>query len=472
VLDSKPPGWDEEPDAPERRAMGDMEGQDDPVDDSGPYKILSWEGWCKLPNQTRYRWTQVVIDHGTKKVLKLAFHEQTDWRDRERLTRQQVELETYNEQLMLYGQQMAEQEARTGILRMRQGAGGLGPEDQPQLAGLGAFPEPIEPARPTWMADDNSKPEPASKVPLHLYSFGVCIENLVGNLGLGLGRIDADYNKAGDTALQQFSDAATLGNAWTIIKPSTLKLPENFGARPGRVFNATGVSAKDLKNSIVEFKAPPANQQLLELVDRAHQYSESASQSPGVLSGDAGKSGETFRGLNTRLEQATKQLGLTAKRLSIPLKQMYNNNALLNSIHMDELQVFYVNDHLSQELQSHEVRRELYERTYRVEFTSDMKFTSEAQRIAMADSLLQLPQVIPALQSNFRFQYDVLVELLQAKGQQRLVMSLGQRPATPPLFGMPSSPPAQPGAPMGPEVPPEQGAGVQETAAPPGMRPE
>lgn len=475
VLKHSPPGWDTEPDSPERAVVAAVEGQDEPTQDlTAPYKLLHWEGWYKLPQQNRRRWCQVVLDSETKHVLLLSIHEQSDWRDRERYERQKNEREVYLESLRFYGQQVLQRSAFEDSLKARLATAQPGPEDAMRVGEYGAMPEPVEPQMPGWMSDVDEMPAPAARVPIYMFAHAVCIENLVGNMGFGIGRVLADYNKAGNTSLQQFQDAATLANCWTVVKPASIKLPENFGAKPGRIFTATGATGAELREGLVEFKAPPANPQLLDLVSLFRQFGESAAAAPGVLSGDAGKSGEPFKGYSTRLEQATKQLGLMAKSFSELPKQIYQNNAWLNSLHMPVEQFFYVNDDKTGLMTELRIGRDVYDRDYNVEFVSDMKFTSEANRIAEADQLLQLFGVIPALQINTKFQYDVIVEALTARGKKNLIRALGASPMVPAVYGQPPPPPPgmPPLPPSGP-TPEGEGPGGMEPLTPPaGSQPE
>lgn len=475
VLERKPPGFSDDPDGPEREAVGQVEGEDEPGNsDSAPYKLLQWEGWLKLPMQTDHRWCQVVMDHSTKTVLCLRIHEESDWRDRERYEREQLEYQTYMEQLALYGDAVLQQERLTLGLEMMATGGPQSPDDVLALAQYGQTPEPEAPMMPGWMQQEGDKPKPVARVPIYMFAHGVCLENLVGNLGFGPGRILSDYQKGANGSLQMFNDAGALANTWTVIKTANIRLPENFGARPGRVWTANGVTGTELRDGIIEFQAKPANPQLLDVVSLFRQFGESAAQAPGILSGDAGKSGEPFRGLNTRLEQATKQLGGMAKRFSVAIKRVYENNAKLNSMYLDDLQILYISNHETGKYEGVEITRELYNRSYAIEFTSDMKFTSEAQRIAEADQLLQVALSSPDLQINKKFQYEVFKEMLLARGKPQLVQTLGMSPPPPQVFGMPSPAPApQLGAtpPMG-EMADTAERGMEPVTPPPGARPE
>src|SRR6185436_8615525 len=114
-------------------------------------------------------------------------------------------------------------------------------------------------------------------------------------------------NRAANIALSQFTDSATLANIWSIIT-TDIEFEDEFEISPGHHNKAIGVSAEQLHKSIYELKPSQANPQLMDLVSFMTEFGQSAAQAPQVLSGEPGKSGETYRGIATRIEQATKQL--------------------------------------------------------------------------------------------------------------------------------------------------------------------
>lgn len=486
LLDLPTDSFDGEPDSPLREQVGDTEGQEMPAgSDDAPYKILQWEGWLKLPNEERYRWCQAIVHEGQQLLLSLSIHEEPDWKDQRRHEREVAERELYAQERAAYEQ---EQHSRT-ITQIAAQKSLENDEQDPmqdmQAAQLMAPAEDVPPPEPpVWMTDPDDleqEPEPVRMIPINMFAHGVCLENLLGNIGMGMGRIEADFNRAANTALSQFIDAATLANCWSIITTQNVNFDTPFKMKPGAINKARGVSGTELKNNIMELKPAPGSGQLLELVDRFYNYGQSAIQAPNVLSGEPGKSGETYRGIATRIEQATKQLSTIAHRFGIPLKQIYENNAKLNAIFMDELEVKQVLNHMTMKMQDIQIGRRMFERDFRVEFRSDMKFTSEAQRISEADQMVQMPAAVPALQTNFAFQYETVKQALEARGKYELVALLGQRPPAPPVFGPPPPPPGPPpggppqsgpppggpppGGPPPPDAPPPPAAAPQ---APPG----
>lgn len=469
VLRREPPGWDDEPETKLRDAIAEVEGTEQPDDQKGaPYKILEYEGWLEMPPsqqdtgskaEPRDRFVQVRVDHATGNPLSLCIYEEPPWQEKERFQRQTAELEQFNAALEQYQAAMAQSEQQLQGIQQQMATGAIDPMAAEQQLGMmqqqSAAMQP--PLPPDWLEGQDpqmAQPEPMRKEPIHLYSHGVCIESLRGNLGLSYGRIQADYNRAADTSLSQFIDAATLGNVWSLVTDNTVQFEDGFEISPGSINKATGFTGK-LEDHIMQLKPGPANPQLFDIVRFMSEVSQSAIQAPNVLSGEPGKSGETYRGIATRIEQATKQLTYATQKYGQFVKQILKNNARLNAAFLPEEEMRYLMDYKLQTLRYIKVERRLYDRNYDVEFESDLAYSPQAQRIASADEVTQMALSTPVLQQNLAFCYEALKKSLEARDRQDLVPLLGKPPPIPPMFGLPSfpPPPPQPGAPGQPAQP-------------------
>jgi hypothetical protein len=220
-----------------------------------------------------------------------------------------------------------------------------------------------------------------------------------------------------------------------------------------------------------------ANQQFLQLIEMLVRFGNTVSNTPEVLSGESGKSGETAQGISARIEQATKMLSVPTGKYADFLTQILENNASLNAIFLEDAEFFSVNNHdpaLGETgRQTFSVGREMYDRPYDVEISADLKFTSTAQRISEADALVQMPNAVPEMAQNLAFKHSVIAKSLEARNRYDLIALLGAPPPPPQMFGMPTSPPAPPpgmgpppGAPPGPGGPPPQG-GPPKSPGPP-----
>jgi hypothetical protein len=460
VLDSAPPSWDDEPEPVLREAEAQVQGEDIPESDPHtPYTILQYEGWVDLPGQERQRFVQAFIDVETKNILSLAIYEENDWQDESRYLREQQELDDYTYAREDYERNSAvEGNVRRQVLENPE----LQPEEKMALQEQmqAQSPPAVAPVPPTWVDPKNlpDKPKSIRKVPIHMFSHGVCIEPLTGDKGLGFGRILADYNKAANTALSQFIDGATVGNCPVHLVSGKMNL-KDVRIQPGKFISVEGITGTEMKNEIQRVDFGPANSQLMDVVQKCQDWGESSVQAPAVLSGEAGKSGETYRGLATRVEQATKQISVAARNYSFFLTQILKNNARLNAIFLNDEEIIQVT---SKGIGPEEVMisRDMYKRDYRVMFRSDLKFTSEAARVQESDYIVQMAASLPALQGNMAFMHAALVQSLQARGQDALIPLLGPKPPMPQTpFGIQPQPMAPPGAAPGqpPTAPPKQG---------------
>ncbi len=475
-MSKAPPSWDLL-DAKNREQAAGHEGiKSPPTDPTAPYVFLEYHGWLRMPGMAEPKPICATVSHPDKVVVKLYIREEEDWRDRARFDAQMGEMQRYNEDIQ-EAQQMQEQQMQ---LEQRMSGPDIDPFDA-QTMSEGMQQEPIpHPEPPEWLAEGNidaqgnPAPPPIRRVPVEMFSHGVCIDNPEGILGLSLGTMLAKMNEIVDASLNAYFDAAMLSNVWSLIVPEMLDLgSSSVAVTPGKIFKAKGNVAEKLKDQIIELRAGPPTEGLFNFARYFTETADSAAAAPGVLSGEPGKSGETFRGLATRREQATKQLSAAGIRFIAFLDNIIKNNAKLNAVFMDEDEILQVGDHFAdirehtmgpdgQPLAQLHIGRELYRRNYSVTFTADVRFASQTQRISEADEVLGMVTQIPALQGNFALQYAAVAKAFRARGQQDLIPMLGPAP-DPPEVAMGTPPPMMPGM-MPPGMP---GAGPPPPGGPP-----
>jgi len=470
TLKRLPPDWEDGQFTRELRDAVDKSlGVDSTAYTRGQYRLVQWEGWLNLPKQGRDRYCKVVIDSGTNTVLALGIHERIDAYEKARFEFQMRELEQYQQGLQ---EQMAfEQElAQTKQAAIGAGMGGDPEGQDPTMAVMAAreldnMPRPPEPVMPAWMnGNPQAQPNPPEYEPIRMFAHGVNIEPIQGVLGLGTGSIHAAQNKAANIALSMFIDQGTLGNLKNFLAKGELRFPEKFTVEPGKVHKVEG--ATDLSRDIMPLDFGQANPQLIQLVEMLVRFGNSVSNTPEVLMGEAGKSGETAQGIASRIEQATKMLTVPTGKYADFVSVILENNAKLNAIFMEDVEWFSVNNHDPamgpMGRQQFNVGREMYDRPYDVEINADLKFTSASQRVAEADALVQMPNAVQELAGNFAFKHAVVSKSLEARNRFDLVELLGAAPQPPPVYGAPTSPPAPPpGAQPAPgpgQAPPQQGA--------------
>lgn len=475
VLKDKPPGFDEDPEQPLARAAAEVQGNM-PIDEetAAPYKVLLYEGWMKLPNMTSQRYVQVILDYSSETVMKLSLHEKTDWRDKERYKRQVSELEQFRMAQEQHALALQQAQQAMGEVDTQAVMGEIGPMHAAAAYQSLAQEAPQPPPAPIWLQnpdDPGEQPDEPKKVPIRLFTHGVCIESLMGSLGLGYGRIQADYNRAANTALSQFTDSATLANCWGLLVAGGIDIPD-FKWGPGKVQKVPGLTAQEMQTGIRELKPAPANPQLLDSVKLFQEFGQSSMQAPTVLSGEAGKSGETYRGIAARIEQATKQMSVVARKEADVLERVLINNAELNAQFLKDEEVITIADQRPAP-RVITVGRALYERDYKVEIKADMRFATQPQRVAEADEVVMMALNNPLLQSNPRFLWTATKKSLEARGRYDMVALMGP----PPPPGPQAPPPGPPGPPGQPQpttngaAPPGPSPGPNPQGPPPGMGP-
>lgn len=466
------PSWDSDPGTPLADSVADVTGQQKPDDDlAAQYKILHWYGWLRLPpekggkdsyepgEKMRHYWCKVVLHYDTGNIFEFSVHEEASWQDIEEFELKRGQRDQYLVALGQHDQALVEHQAVLAA----------GPPPPPPIDPMSGMPigpppppfpppEPAPPVMPTWMDPTDptlDPPRPPTK-PIHMFSHGVCVEPLRGILGFGFGGMVSDMNRAANTALSQFIDAATLNNARGIIASTLVKFKDPFTHRPGAINYVEGVTGEEMKRNIMPLEYGPPSSALMEVVMRLTEWGQSSIHAPDVMSGAEGKSGETFRGLQTRVEQAGKNLSVSTTNFAREFfTQVLKNNARLNAIFMADHQMIAItNDKLGQ-TNMIEVGRQMYRRNYQVTIQADLKFKSEAQRIAEADQLVIMASQQEMLKQNVAFYQQALKDALQARGRDDLLPYLGpiMKPPQTPLGLMAPPMPNQPGAPSPPKGP-------------------
>lgn len=486
TLKRTPPEWDDGEMSTEfRDAVDKGLGVDSSAFKHGQYKLIQYEGWLNLPpttakneageeNEPRDRYCKVIVDTQTTAVLALNIHERVDPYDKRRFEFETKQLEQFRqaqqERQMLM--QEMQQTAQAAMMAAHSGDPAAAPEGILAARQFEQMPPPPEPPMPDWMqGNPMAQPRPPETTPIRMFAHGVNIEPIQGVLGMGTGQIHAAENKCANVAMQAFIDQAHLANMKQFLAKNDLRFEEKFTITPGKVHKVVG--AVDLTKDIVPLDFGDANPQLIQLIEMLIRYGNSVSNTPEVLSGESGKSGETAQGLSSRIEQATKMLSVPTGKYADFLSQVLENNAVLNAVYLDDAEFFSVNNHDpalgDTGRQTFSVGRELYDRPYDVEISADLKFTSTQQRISEADALVQLPNAVMELQGNFALRHATIAKSLEARNRYDLIGLLGQAPPPPQMFGIPTNPPMPPPGMAPPGAPPPPGG--PPPGAPPGPPP-
>jgi hypothetical protein len=441
-----------------RNTVAEFMGEDPFGQKKGEYEIIQYEGWMELPGTDEELYCQLIFDLCTKIPLKLSVHMRAPYHERMRFDTQKREFEQFA--MGMQQHQMMQQQKDQQVASLVQQAQSL-PQDSPdvgtvvqQAQALNSQQLPPPPTPPSWLQEGMDGPEPPRKEPVYMFSHGVCLEPMVGNLGVGLGRIDGQLNIACNTVWSIFLDAASLGNGKTFITSSNVDFQGPFKIGPGAINKAKNVMPSDLQNAFLPLEFGQANPQLIEAADRFMIFGEQAANTPDIMSGAEGKSGETARGVQARIEQTNAMIQVPTRAFADFVIQIMRNNCKLNAVFSEEEELFYVNRY-NEDLQvggAQLVRaaRAMYDNEYEIELVSDLQFRSRAQKVSEADEIVQLPNAMPELQFNYSFKYHAIKQALIARGMQKIARTLLGPP--PPLpqntFGLP---PGTPGTAIGPE---------------------
>ncbi len=495
LLKKGPPSWDSG-DTKVRDKAAESEGIRAPEGTKrAPWILYEYHGWYRMPGEDRERPICVTVDKNSRTVVKLYLREENDWRDQMRFDQQSEELGLHQQAMQQHEQLMAQhQQAMLEHAQIQSQEGQLQqllqqPHVDPEHAAavtqaLGQDPlqqprAPIPPNPPMWLKPGMQAPNPVRRVPIENFSHGVCFENPNGMLGLSPGHILADLNRLNDEALNRFYDSATLANIQAYAVPEGFDLGSStVGITPGKIYKVKGFTGEQIRNSIHEFRASPANQQLLDMVRMVGDEADSSVAAPGVLSGEPGKSGETYRGVVSRKESATKQLSMAGLKYVDFLTNISRNNARLNALFMDEQEIINIGEQFQEARKftvdpatgapkpQLRVSRDMYRRSWHVTFTADMRFSSQEQKISQVDEVLAMINSMPPLQSSPALVYATIAKAFRLRGLSELIPTLGPAPPMPTVpFGTPPSPP--------PGAPPGQGGQPGEPPGPPqGMPPE
>lgn len=441
-----------------RDTVAEFMGEDPFGQKKGEYEIIQYEGWMELPGIEEELYCQLIFDLCSKIPLKLTVHMRASYEERTRFEMQTKEYQQFQQQTMqLQMMQQQKEQAVQGLLAQAQQL----PQDSTEVGGLVQQAQQVQaqqlpppPQPPAWMADGQMEPEPPRKDPILMFSHGVCLEPVLGNLGVGLGRIDGQLNIAANTVWSMFLDASALGNGKTFITASNVDFASPFRIGPGVINKAKNIMPSDLANGIMPLDFGSANPQLIEAADRFMAFGEQSMGTSDILAGEPGKSGETARGFQGRAEQANAMIKVPTMAFADFAIQIMRNNSKLNAVFCSDEEIFYVNRY-NEDLQMGgaqlvKVAREMYDNEYDIELVSDLQFRTRAQKVSEADEIVQLPNAMPELVYNYAFKYHAFRQALIARGMHKMARTLLGPPPPPPqnTFGLP---PGTPGTAVGPE---------------------
>lgn len=489
VLDPKTsPTWEDGPELKVNDTIDKIEGRKKPSDGkAAPFTLYETHCWYAMPGQEEETPVVVVIEPRTLTVLGLYRREEEDPKDRLRFEKERAEMQEYSDSMQQF-QAIQQLEAE---VRMRLAQPDVPPDEAMALQEKLSSEPPAPPVAPQFLEEQRFDPDPMTgqpapkpvrRRPIEAFSKGSCIDVPDSkSMGWGIGHLLAEFNKVADTAASQFTDSATVANAPPIVMSESVQIDSGeMYLQPGKIHRVRGsLQANEVEKAIGVIRFPPANAQLLEVVNLALRSADGVSSAPEVLSGEPGKANETWRGISSRIEQAQKQIGYVGESFLEFLANIVKNNARLNSVFLDDIEIQSIIDPRTLENKELKIGRELYVDDFEVVFTADTSFSSKEQKKAAADEVMGMVTSLPpplAMQLfPPSFMYEAIVRALKARGLHDMVQYLGPRPATPMLRpeeagpgpGAPPGPPGGPPGPGGPGQPPGPPPGPNGPPGPP-----
>jgi hypothetical protein len=479
IKQNKEGSFDDEIEKKTREVVDAYEGKDkSEARNDAPYALLEYHGWTTLPGQEDETPIRAVVDYRTKTLLALFKREYDDPDDRIRFDRESQEYAQYLADTKLYAEGLMREQRLLQQLQQP----GVDPVESQLVAEQVQRQSPPQPAPPRWIEYDDDgipkPPKPCRQKTIEQFSHAACIENPQGSHGLGIGQALMPYQRAANILLNQFVDAGTLANSTTGFLHEAVRLPPGVKTiSPNHFHRIRGIPIDMMEKAIFRLKADQANPQLLAAIDKQIEAADGVASAPDVLSGER-EAQETFRGQAGRLEQAVRQLTVFATNFVEMFGNVVKNNALLNFQHLNELKTLVVVEPRYQQGQKITVGRELYRDDYHILFTADLRFTSQAQRIAEKDDILgMLTKGIPPQLASIIFKPQMFAavarECLTVRSAQNLLQyvltdeEIAQKLAAPPP--MPGGP--QPGQPAGPGGPVPTAIPTGQTNKAPGAQP-
>lgn len=458
------------------------QGVEKPKDGKTGARVL-WEQhcWAQLPKSDEERPLIVTIDKATHKVLSVVLREDEDPVDRARFNREeavnnakyQADIEKWEMDMQAYmaGQQTVTPMPMPGEMtptvtpmpgeETTSRPDMLEPAEIPPMGTPGpVMPPPQQPLPP-------ATPESPKMVPINFFTHYRCLPNPEGIYGLGIGSLLEGHNMVADVVASQLIEAATLANTATFMYSKQAKLSRGeFMIKPGSGVE-TDLSPEQMKGDgglrMITF--PPPNPAMGEIIKDQKQEAAELSGAGDILSGEVGGSNETATTTQIRIAQAMAQITITNKRYTRARTAEGRNLARLNSVYLNDVEYFSTVDPFKggqEGIQEHQVARADYLNDVDITVTADPRMASQPQRIAEANTALQVIMTNPMTAQNPVLVHAAMRNLFVAMDRPDLVAALGEPQ-------MPMAPqPGQPGAPQQPGQTAPGGTPPNAETPPPG----
>ena len=256
-----------------------------------------------------------------------------------------------------------------------------------------------------WETDEAGNPNPApwydAKRPIEYYTAYHFLENPDGLLGLGLGHMLGELNKACNRLLREGIDAgclATVGNhsgfmSNAISGPQGEEVEMALGK-----FKKINASTDDIRKAIFQFQFPGPNPSMFQFLQLLLSRSDRLGLNTEAVTGQLERTLQPTTIL-ALLEQSNQGFGSVNQRVvsswGDELRKIYR----LNWLHMNPAEYFSVLD-ISGDMIGQEVAREDYKPDMQIEPSADPMMASDKERLQKAQMEYQLLSVHPLVMAD------------------------------------------------------------------------
>ena len=225
----------------------------------------------------------------------------------------------------------------------------------------------------------------------HYYFF----PNPEGYYGLGFGHILAGLNEAAKSILNQIIDAGTLAN----LSGKTGFVNKRAGLRKGDVqlklgdYTGVDVNSDDIRKSIYSFDFPGPSQVLFAVLGLLQDMSDRVTTVSETMHGELPSSDTPATAIVSAVEQGMKVFSTIHKRIHRTFKKELKKIYLLNELYTEQEDYLAIlGDFYVQKAQENQVEIDVkadYAQGFDVMPVSDPNITSRAEKVAIAEQVLQ-----------------------------------------------------------------------------------
>lgn len=219
-------------------------------------------------------------------------------------------------------------------------------------------------------------------------------------MSYGFGQLLLPINETINSTINQLLDAGTFNNRPPIFLGREVRMKQkgNQDIVPGAIIN-TDCPAADLKNGVMPFPITPPSSVLFELLGSMIESGQQLSSITEVLQGQIPTQNSPATTVLAMVEQGLKPFSAIQKRVYRSLKVEYKQLYDLNALHLDEEAYFRLNE------QPNIIGREDYRTNdFDIFPVADPSLSSDAQRLARAQALMQTLHLLPPQGQQYALQ--------------------------------------------------------------------